>query len=60
MAEINAIESTASGARDAQVTEKAKRICNSNIGGGQSLEQVLEQVRDARAGSVVLTVEPEG
>ena len=29
-------------------------------GGGQSLEQVLEQVRDARAGSVVLTVEPDG
>ena len=29
-------------------------------GGGQSLEQVLEQVRDARAGSVVLTVDPEG
>ena len=40
-----------------------KKIKNSRTrtsGGGQSLEQVLEQVRDARAGSVVLTVDPEG
>ena len=29
-------------------------------GGRQSLEQALEQVRDARAGSVVLMVDPEG
>ena len=45
----------------AQVAEKDKRIAELEQGGeGQSLEQVLEQVRDARAGSVVLTVDPEG
>jgi len=44
----------------AQVAEKDKRIAElEQGGGGQSLEQVLEQVRDARAGSVVLTVDPE-
>jgi len=45
----------------AQLAEKDRRIAELEQGGrGQSLEQVLEQVRDARAGSVVLTVDPEG
>ncbi len=45
----------------AQVAEKDERIAEIEQGaGGQSLEQVFEQVRDARAGSVVLTGDPEG
>ena len=60
MAEINAIK-TQLQTLVAQVAEKDKRIAElEQGGGGQSLEQVLEQVRDARAGSVVLTVEPDG
>ena len=47
--------------KDAQLAEKDAKIAElEQGGGGQSLEQVLEQVRDARAGSVVLTVDPEG
>ena len=60
MAEINAMKAQLQ-ALVAQVAEKDKRIAElEQGGGGQSLEQVLEQVRDARAGSVVLTVDPEG
>ena len=45
----------------ASIAEKDAKIAElEQGGGGQSLEQVLEQVRDARAGSVVLTVEPDG
>ena len=45
----------------ASIAEKDAKIAElEQGGGGQSLEQVLEQVRDARAGSVVLTVDPEG
>ena len=40
--------------KDAQIAEKDAKIAELEQGGiGQSLEQVLEQVRDARAGSVV-------
>ena len=47
--------------KDAQIAEKDAKIAElEQGGGGQSLEQVLEQVRDARAGSVVLTVDPDG
>jgi len=67
MAEINAMKAqlqtlVASVAeKDAQIAEKDAKIAKlEQGGGGQSLEQVLEQVRDARAGSVVLTVDPEG
>ena len=67
MAEINAMKAqlqtlVASVAeKDAQIVEKDAKIAElEQGGGGQSLEQVLEQVRDARAGSVVLTVDPEG
>ena len=67
MAEINAMKAqlqtlVASAAeKDAQIAEKDAKIAElEQGGGGQSLEQVLEQVRDARAGSVVLTVDPEG
>ena len=67
MAEINAMKAqlqtlVASVAeKDAQIAEKDAKIAElEQGGGGQSLEQVLEQVRDARAGSVVLTVDPEG
>ena len=67
MAEINAMKAqlqtlVASVAeKDAQIAEKDAKIEElEQGGGGQSLEQVLEQVRDARAGSVVLTVDPEG
>jgi uncharacterized protein YoxC len=60
MAEINAIKAQLQ-TLVAQVAEKDKRIAElEQGGGGQSLEQVLEQVRDARAGSVVLTVDPDG
>ena len=60
MAEINAMKAQLQ-TLVAQVAEKDKRIAElEQGGGGQSLEQVLEQVRDARAGSVVLTVDPEG
>ena len=60
MAEINAMKAQLQ-TLVAQVAEKDKRIAElEQVGGGQSLEQVLEQVRDARAGSVVLTVDPEG
>ncbi len=39
--------------KDAQIAEKDAKIAElEQGGGGQSLEQVLEQVRDARAGSV--------
>ena len=45
----------------ASIEEKDERIAElEQGGGGQSIEEVLEQVRDARAGSVVLTVDPEG
>ena len=67
MAEMNAMKAqlqtlVASVAeKDAQIVEKDAKIAElEQGGGGQSLEQVLEQVRDARAGSVVLTVDPEG
>ena len=67
MAEINAMKAqlqtlVASVAeKDAQIAKKDAEIAElKQGGGGQSLEQVLEQVRDARAGSVVLTVDPEG
>ena len=60
MAEINAMKAQLQ-TLVAQVAEKDQRIAELEQGGeGQSLEQVLEQVRDARAGSVVLTVDPEG
>ena len=60
MAEINAMKAQLQ-TLVAQVAEKDQRIAElEQGGGGQSLEQVLEQVRDARAGSVVLTVDPEG
>ena len=67
MAEINAMKAqlqtlVASAAeKDAQIAEKDAKIAElEQGGGGQSIEEVLEQVRDARAGSVVLTVDPEG
>ena len=67
MAEINAMKAqlqtlVASVAeKDAQIAKKDAEIAElKQGGGGQSLEQVLEQVRDARAGSVVLTVDPDG
>ena len=45
----------------ASIEEKDERSAElEQGGGGQSIEEVLEQVRDARAGSVVLTVDPEG
>ncbi len=60
MAEINAMKAQLQ-TLVAQVAEKDERIAElEQGGGGQNLEQVLEQVRDARAGSVVLTVEPDG
>ena len=60
MAEINAMKAQLQ-TLVAQVAEKDQRIAELEQGGeGQSLEQVLEQVRDARAGSVVLTVDPDG
>ena len=60
MAEINAMKAQLQ-TLVAQVAEKDERIAELEQGGeGQSLEQVLEQVRDARAGSVVLTVDPDG
>ena len=60
MAEINAMKAQLQ-TLVAQVAEKDQRIAElEQGGGGQSLEQVLEQVRDARAGSVVLTVDPDG
>ena len=60
MAEINAMKAQLQ-TLVAQVAEKDAKIAELEQGGeGQSLEQVLEQVRDARAGSVVLTVDPEG
>ena len=60
MAEINAMKAQLQ-TLVAQVAEKDQRIAElEQGGGGQSLEHVLEQVRDARAGSVVLTVDPEG
>ena len=60
IAEINAMKAQLQ-TLVAQVAEKDQRIAElEQGGGGQSLEQVLEQVRDARAGSVVLTVDPEG
>jgi len=60
MTEINAMKAQLQ-TLVAQVAEKDQRIAElEQGGGGQSLEQVLEQVRDARAGSVVLTVEPDG
>ena len=50
-----------SAERDAAISERDAKIAElEQGGGGQSLEQVLDQVRDARAGSVVLTVDPEG
>ena len=67
MAEINEMKAqlqtlVASVAeKDAQIAEKDAKIAElEQGGGGQSFEQVLEQVRDARAGSVVLTVDPNG
>jgi len=39
---------------------KLKREATELVYKVDSLEQVLEQVRDARAGSVVLTVDPDG
>ena len=60
VAEMNAVK-TQLQTLVAQVAEKDERIAELEQGsGGQSLEQVLEQVRDARAGSVVLTVDPDG
>ena len=60
MAEINAMKAQLQ-TLVASVVEKDAKIAElEQGGGGQSLEQVLEQVRDARAGSVVLTVDPEG
>jgi uncharacterized protein YjbI with pentapeptide repeats len=56
MAEINAMKAQLQ-TLVAQVAEKDERIAELEQGGGG---QNLEQVRDARAGSVVLTVEPDG
>ena len=45
----------------AQLAEKDRRIAElESEGGGQSLEDLERRVRDARAGSVVLTVDPDG
>jgi len=67
MSEINTIKAQLQtlvaqvAERDAQIAEKDAKIAElEQGGGGQSLEQVLEKVRDARAGSVVLTVDPDG
>ena len=67
IAEINAMKAQLQtlvaqvAEKDTQIAEKDAKIAElEQGGGGQSLEQVLEQVRDARAGSVVLTVDPEG
>jgi len=60
IAEINAMKAQLQ-TLVASVAEKDAEIAElKQGGGGQSLEQVLEQVRDARADSVVLTVDPEG
>ena len=60
MAEINEMKAQLQ-TLTAQVAEKDQRIAElEQGGGGQSLEQILEQVRDARAGSIVLTVDPDG
>ena len=67
MAEINAMKAqlqtlVASVAeKDAQIAEKDAEIAElKQGGGGQTLEQVLEQVQDARLGSVVLNPDAEG
>tara|TARA_B100001029_G_scaffold178070_1_gene183976 strand:+ start:1095 stop:1766 length:672 start_codon:yes stop_codon:yes gene_type:complete len=45
----------------AQLAEKDRRIAElESEGGGQSLEDLERRVRDARPGSVVLTVDPDG
>ena len=67
MAEINAMKVqlqnlvAAVAQKDAEIAEKDEEIAElKQGGGGQTLEQVLEQVQDARLGSVVLNPDAEG
>ncbi|MDB4816785.1 pentapeptide repeat-containing protein [bacterium] len=67
MAEINAMKAqlqtlvAAVAQKDAEIAEKDEEIAElKQGGGGQTLEQVLEQVQDARLGSVVLNPDAEG
>jgi len=67
MAEINAMKVqlqnlvAAVAQKDAEIAEKDAEIAElKQGGGGQTLEQVLEQVQDARLGSVVLNPDAEG
>ena len=67
MAEINAMKAqlqnlvAAVAQKDAEIAEKDAEIAElKQGGGGQTLEQVLEQVQDARLGSVVLNPDAEG
>ena len=46
--------------KDAQIAEKDAKIAELEQGGGGQPRTGSEQVRDARAGSVVLTVDPDG
>ena len=67
MAEINAMKAqlqtlvAAVAQKDAEIAEKDAEIAELKQGGeGQTLEQVLEQVQDARLGSVILTPSEDG
>lgn len=47
--------------KDALITEKDAEIAElKQCGGGQTLEEILEQVQDARLGSTVLNPDAEG
>nr|MBR9811084.1 leucine-rich repeat protein [bacterium] len=67
MTEINAMKAqlqtlvAAVAQKDAEIAEKDAEIAELKQGGeGQTLEQVLEQVQDARLGSVILNPDAEG
>jgi hypothetical protein len=67
MAEINAMKAqlqtlvAAVAQKDAEIAEKDAEIAELRQGGeGQTLQQVLEQVQDARLGSVILNPDAEG
>jgi len=67
MTEINAMKAQlqtlvdAVAQKDAEIAEKDAEIAELKQGGeGQTLEQVLEQVQDARLGSVILNPDAEG
>jgi archaellum component FlaC len=47
--------------KDAPITEKDAEVAElKQGGGGQTLEEILEQVQDARLGSIVLNPDAEG